>query len=400
MIVSILGRQSLFAQDQQRDRGVMVEYKNEFMDSIRMEAKKFAKSGKEPKIIFRMDLSGMDIPTSTDEFTRYWHNPPISQGETGTCWCFSATSYFESEIYRLSKREIKLSEMFTVYWEYLGKARRWVRERGNSEFGQGSEVNAPIRIWKQYGIVPEKDYPGLKPGQKFHDHSKMFKEMKGYLEYIKTNNIWDEEQVLGNIKAILNQYLGVPPEKIMVDGKEMTPKEYLEKVLKLNLDDYVDFMSLMEKPYYQKAEYKVPDNWWRSEDYYNLPLDEFKSALKNAIRAGYTLAIGGDVSEAGYESHADVAVVPTFDIPSAYIDENARQFRFSNKSTTDDHAIHLVGYQEKDGVDWFLIKDSGSGSRNGKSPGYYFYHEDYVKLKIMNFLVHKSAVEEMLKKLE
>jgi len=397
VIVLILLGQLLFAQEQRRDKGVMVEHKNEFMDSIRTEIGKFAEGPKEPKIDFQMDFSGIELPASKEEFTRFWYNPPISQGETGTCWCFAATSYFESEIYRLSKREIKLSEMFTVYWEYLGKARRWVQERGNSEFGEGSEVNAAIRIWKQYGIVPEKDYTGLKPGQKFHDHSKMFQEMKGYLEYIKANNIWDEEQVLGNIKAILNQYLGVPPEKIVVDGKEMTPKEYLEKVLELNLDDYVDFMSLMEKPYHQKAEYKVPDNWWRSEAYYNLPLDEFMSTLKKAVRAGYTLAIGGDVTEAGYESHAEVAVVPTFDIPPAYIDENARQFRFSNKSTTDDHAIHIVGYLEKDGADWFLIKDSGSGSRNGKNPGYYFYHEDYVKLKIMNFMVHKSAVEEVLK---
>lgn len=398
MIVLILGGQLLFAQEQRRDKGVMVEHKNEFMDSIRTEVAKFAEEAKEPEIVFQMDFSRLDLPVSVDEFTRYWHNPPISQGETGTCWCFSATSYFESEIYRLSKREIKLSEMFTVYWEYLGKARRWVRERGNSEFGEGSEVNAAIRIWKQYGIIPEKDYSSLKPGQKFHDHSKMFQEMKGYLEYIKANNIWDEEQVLGNIRAIMNQYLGVPPEKIVADGKEMTPKEYLEKVLKLNLDDYVDFMSLMEKPYYQKAEYKVPDNWWRSEAYYNLPLNEFMSTLKKAVRAGYTLAIGGDVTEAGYESHAEAAVVPTFDIPSAYIDENARQFRFSNNSTTDDHAIHIVGYLEKDGADWFLIKDSGSGSRNGKNPGYYFYHQDYVKLKIMNFMVHKSVVEEVLKK--
>jgi len=35
MMVSILGGQILFAQDQRRDKGVMVEYKNEFMDSIR-----------------------------------------------------------------------------------------------------------------------------------------------------------------------------------------------------------------------------------------------------------------------------------------------------------------------------------------------------------------------------
>ena len=53
---------------------------------------------------------------------------------------------------------------------------------------------------------------------------------------------------------------------------------------------------------------------------------------------------------------------------------------------------------EKDGKDWYLIKDSGSGSRNGKNFGYYFYHEDYIKLKMMNIMVHRSVAEDILKK--
>ncbi|MBT3622096.1 MAG: peptidase C1, partial [Flavobacteriales bacterium] len=46
----------------------------------------------------------------------------------------------------------------------------------------------------------------------------------------------------------------------------------------------------------------------------------------------------------------------------------------------------------------FLIKDSGSGARNGNFPGYYFYHEDFVKLKMMTFTIHKDAVKETLDK--
>ena len=110
------------------------------------------------------------------------------------------------------------------------------------------------------------------------------------------------------------------------------------------------------------------------------------------------MALGGDVSEAGYLSKYDAAFIPTFDIPSEYIDESARQFRFSNKTTTDDHGIHLAGYLEKDGKDWYLIKDSAAGAMEGNNVGYYFYHEDYVKLKMMDFLVHKDAVRDLLSK--
>ena len=157
-------------------------------------------------------------------------------------------------------------------------------------------------------------------------------------------------------------------------------------------------MSLMEKPYWQQVEYKVPDNWWRSDEYYNVPLNDFMSSIKNAISNGYSISIGGDVSESGYSATNDVAMIPSYDIPSEYIDENARQFRFSNGTTTDDHAIHLIGYKIDQNDDWwFLIKDSGSGSRNGRFHGYYFYHEDFVKLKMMSFTIHKDAVTETLK---
>ncbi len=176
------------------------------------------------------------------------------------------------------------------------------------------------------------------------------------------------------------------------------PKEFLNNYIQIIPDDYVDILSYMQKPYYQQVEYEVEDNWWHSDVYYNVPLNVYMDALKNAIRNGFTMAIGGDVSEAGYDSWNKVGVIPTFDIPSEYIDENARQFRFSNATTTDDHGIHLVGYMEKDGKDWYLIKDSGAGSRNTGDEGFYFYHEDYVKLKIMDFMVHKDAVENVLKK--
>ena len=78
--------------------------------------------------------------------------------------------------------------MFTVYWEYIEKAKKFIEERGNSEFGEGSEANAVLIIWKKYGVVPEDAYTGMKPGQKFHDHSRMFAEMSDFLQNIKKTN--------------------------------------------------------------------------------------------------------------------------------------------------------------------------------------------------------------------
>ncbi|RLD62728.1 MAG: peptidase C1 [Bacteroidetes bacterium] len=394
----------VFAQ-QKKDKSKFTEYEpgyyqNSILKDVRAVKKKM--TSKEKYKHFQMDQSGLDLPNKIDLYKKQWANPSISQGNAGTCWCFSTTSFYESEVYRLSKKKVKISEIYTVYWEYVEKARRFVTERGNSVFSQGSEGNAVARMFKKYGAVPQSEYTGLLLGRKFHSHADMYKEMNKYLKSVKKTNAWNEELVLSTIKDIMNHYIGVPPTEFKVEGKTYTPKTYLKDYLKINPDDYVEILSYEQEPFWKQVEYKVEDNWWHSKEYYNIPLDDYMKAIKKAVRDGYTMSIGGDVSEAGFVRSTNCAIIPSFDIPSEYINDDARQFRFSNKTTTDDHGMHLIGYMQKDGKDWYLIKDSSSGSRNNdeKAPefGYYFFHEDYVKLKMMGFTIHKDAVKNILKK--
>ncbi len=393
------------AQIQKKDKGNFKEYEPGFYQNSILKDIRAVKEIKEVKKVdkrFQMDHSGLELPNKNDLYKKEWYNPAISQGNTGTCWCFSTTSFFESEIFRLSGKKIKLSEIFTVYWEYVEKARGFVQSRGKSEFSQGSEGNAATRMYKKYGIVPWEVYNGLPEERKFHTHAQMYKEMRTYLNSVKNQNEWNEKLVLSTIKDIMNFYMGEPPTEFGYKGVQYTPKSFLKDYIKLNMNDYVEILSYMQEPYWEKVEYKVPDNWWHSKEYYNVPLNVYMEILKKAIRKGYTMSIGGDVSEAGFDRGTQCAIIPSFDIPSEFIDENARQFRFSNRTTTDDHGMHLVGFLNKDGKDWYLIKDSSSGSRNNdeNAPefGFYFFSEDYVKLKMMGFTVHKDAVKKILKK--
>ena len=393
---------------QKKDKSVFKTYKKGYyQNSILKDVRAVEESMKveEKEKIFKADLSGKKLPNKIDLYKSAWCTPQISQGNTGTCWCYSTSSFFESEVKRIHNKDVKLSETFTVYCEYIEKARRFIQKRGDSHFTQGSQSNAVTRMLKMYGAMPLSVYTGLINGRKHHSHEAMYNEMMHYLNNLKVTGNWNETANLETIKAIMNHHLGTPPAEFVVEGKKYTPKTYLNDYLKLKMDDYVDMISYMQEPYYEKVSYKVPDNWWNSKEYYNVPLDVYMKVLKKAIQKGYTMSIGGDVSEAGFDKDSQCAIIPSFDIPSEYINEEARQFRFSNKSTTDDHLMHLVGYLEnynKDGKDWYLIKDSSSGSRNNDelAPefGYYFFHEDYIKLKILMFTVHKDAVKKVLKK--
>lgn len=389
---------SMLSQNNRSDKGVFIERKNEAWDQIKKEVEEFEKPKDTDKKVFMLDFSNMDVPKSSDDFKSVWHNKPVMQSWTGTCWAFASTSFLESEVYRLYKKEVKLSEMHTVYYQYLAKVARFVQERGKSLVSEGSQTAATLKMWKLHGAVPIESYSGMLTGQKHHAHEKMVSEINSYLDNCKKSNFWNESAILDNVKSILNHYMTAPPEKFTYQGKEYTPQSFLNNFLQINPDDYVDVFSLLEPGYWKKVVYDVPDNWWKYDQYFNVPLDVFMSAINNAIEKGFSAAISGDVSEAGYYSYADAAVIPSFDIPSQFIDEYARQFRFSNHTTTDDHAIHLVGKTNNKSGDWFLIKDSGSGARNGNSKGYYFYHSDYIKLKITTYLIHKDAVRDIIQK--
>jgi bleomycin hydrolase len=346
------------------------------------------------------DMAGIVPPASPAACNPVFHFPPVAQYNTNTCWSFATTSYYESEIFRLSGKKIKLSEMWTVYFEYLEKVRRFVRERGDSLVAEGGESNAINRIWKTYGIVPAAAYPGFVNGGDKLDHALLIDEVLAYLDYVKDNDFWNEKDVLDHVTVILNKHLGTPPSRFVFNGKEITPLEFLKNETPLNMDDYVDVMSTSYYPFYTFQEFTVPDNWWHSKDYLNLPLNEWYGLILKAIKMGYSIGIGGDVSEPGKVGFQDVSFVPSFDIPGSLINQDAREYRINNETTTDDHGIHLVGYKRFKGHDWFLIKDSGRSARWGRHEGYYFFRGDFIKLKMLTFTVHKDIVKNILAKIK
>ena len=353
---------------------------------------------RQDKKILRSSLPEDQRPSSPDDFTQVAHQPVQAQYYTGTCWSFATTSFLESEVTRITGKSVKLSEIANVYWEYQAKAARYVQERGDSLFAEGSECNSVTRMWKQHGAWPLAAYPGVTGEDPRHDHQRLYREMKAVLTAMNKKSIWDEETVLAMIRVIEDRELGRPPETFEHEGKTVTPAAFRDEVLKIDPDDYVQFISTLQMPFFEQGEFEVPDNWWHDTSYHNVPLDEFYAAIRGAMTSGYSVAIAVDVSEPGKDAENDVFFVPDYDIPGDHIDQLSREYRFAHRVTTDDHAVHFVGFTEHAGHDWFLIKDSGRSARHGKHEGYYFMRDDYVRLKVLSFIVHRDAVKELLER--
>jgi len=355
-----------------------------------------AKRRADEAVSLRVDWRGIERPASPEAFPSAFHFPPVPQYDTGTCWAFCSTSFFESEVARLGGPRVKLSEMWTVYWEYVEKARRFVRERGHSPVVEGSQDHGTQEVYRLYGAVPREAYPGVLDPDGWYDHPPLRDEIFGYLRSVQESGVWDEATAIASVRLILDRHLGRPPETFVYAGRTWTPTAFLTDALRLKLDDYVNCVSTLRYPFHTRVLLDVPDNWRRRADYLNLPLDEFYRVIRETLQAGGTVSIGGDVSEPGMDGLEGAAIIPAWDIPAKLIDQDSRELRLVNGTTGDDHGVHLVGFLRHGGRDWFLVKDSNQSSRLGRFKGYYFYDGDYVRLKMLSFMVHRDRLAGLL----
>jgi len=327
-----------------------------------------------------------------DSFTVLSHTQPISQGFTGTCWSYAMVSLLESEHLRLFSDTLKLSEMWFAYCDFEGKIDRVIANR-NDTFVEGSQCNSVLRYIELKGAVPAYAYLGRKADAKFFDYSTMFEELQVWVRKVKQNKKLKDLKAKSKYLKILNYTMNAPPELFYDTNlrKEITPKEFAHTELKLSAGDYYSFMSNGLLPFGQRGILQEPDNWWMGNNYYNLPVKLFITALKEALTHGYTVVVSGDVTEKSYQPHLPYSWYNNAGVNNI---DSLRIVEKLNKTTEDDHSWHIVGYYpSKDGW-WFYIKDSAFW--DDPINGYHFIHESYLTRKAISMYMHKYAAKSVV----
>jgi bleomycin hydrolase len=332
------------------------------------------------------------------------HTPVKDQARTGTCWCFSTVSFIESEAMRLGADILDISEMFIVYNNYQKKAENYIQMHGTANFGQGGLSHDVMDRFREKGIVPESVYNGMRLGKDTHDHSEMFRVLKGLVDGVVSSR-QPTIQWKTALAGVLNAYLGIPPEKFEYEGKTYTPHTFAEEKVMIDPDHYVELTSYTWAPFFGKCMLKVPDNWIYNDDFYNIPLDELERVVDYAIENGYSVVWDGDVSEKSFSSRdKGYAILPkkeladeiTEPVEEMEVNQKSRQETFDSYRTTDDHLMHFVGLAEdQKGNVYYYIKNSGGAE--GVYHGYLFMSKPYFRMKTTAVMVHRDALPSDLK---
>lgn len=321
------------------------------------------------------------------------HTPVISQGRTGTCWSFATTSFFESEIMRQGFPETNLSEMFFVHYNYKNKALQYLFYHGNNNFGEGSLSHDVVKILSEQGVASYESFPGIKKDEKYN-HSSLVDELKNKAREINKKEKGEfNTSDLGSYNSVLKKELGKLPKKIQTDEGKLSPVELRDK-LGLNPEDYVELSSYSHHPFYKPFVLEIPDNWAHAL-YYNVPIDELMEVMYYSLNNGYTIAWDGDCSEKTFSHKKGKADVEKKQMGK--VDQEMRQATFYDRTTTDDHLMHLVGLsKDSKGKNCFYTKNSWGPDSNPYG-GYLHMTEDYVRLKTVGILVHKDAIPEKIR---
>ena len=364
-------------------------------------------------------------------FTVVKKNPITSikdQNRSGTCWDYSTLSYFESEILKATGKTYDLCESFVANKTYMDRAIQVVRLHGDCQFSEGGSTYDPLYCLEHYGICPEKamPFPGSLYGDSLNNFGEFFSVMTPYVQSVAKSSLKKiSSQWKVGLQGILDAYLGKCPEQFTYEGKTYTPKTFAAS-LGLDWNNYVSFTSFSHHPFWTQFAVEVQDNW-RNPLTWNVPIDDLQKILDNAIMNGYTIAWGGDVSEAGFTRKglaynvdekklenmkgSDMArwlkltpakkksIVDSLgvNVPEVVPTQKQRQERYDDWELTDDHGMLIFGIaKDQNGKEYYMVKNSWG--KSGDYDGIWYMTRNFIIANTMDFMVNKNAVPKDIRK--
>ena len=362
-----------------------------------------------------------------------------NQEHSGRCWIFAGLNVFRYEAAKnLNLEQFEFSQSYEMFWDKLEKANyflesiiktssedlqsrlvSWLLQRLVEDGGQWGMFS---NLVKKYGVVPKdvmKESYNTSNSQimnmllksKLREDAmllrKMHDEGKSLDEIMKR-----KKEMLSEIYNILAVNIGIPPERFDYEYRDkegtyhrienITPQEFFERYVKINLDKMVSLINCPtpDKEYMKTYTVDFLGNVVGGDEvvYLNVDLESFKNIAMRAVMDGKPTWFASDVGKM-MEREKGILDTGVFDFENLYgVNFNlTKSQRLDYGDSLMTHAMVLLGVDVTDGKPTKWKVENSWGDKNGKD-GYFIMGEKWFEEYAYEIVVDESYLSDEMKK--
>ena len=354
-----------------------------------------------------------------------------NQKQSGRCWMLAAYTFFRLEVMKnLNLENMELSQNYPLFYDKLEKSNfflenilstldeelssRLMAHLLKDPIGDGGQWNMFVGLTKKYGVCPKELMPEtscssstremdryitlkLRQGacalRKLHEEGKSIDELRK-----------KKEDILSSIYQILVLSLGKPPvaftyetidkDKKFVRVSDITPKEFFDRYVGIDLDDYVSVINAptKDKPFYRSFTVSYLGNIVGEKvRYVNLPIEELKELVVRQLSSGEVVWFGSDVGQFSNRTNGFLSR-KNFDLENLFGTsfDMTKEERLDYGESLMTHAMVFTGVNiDKDGkANRFKVENSWGDNVGYK--GFYAMDEDWFDNFVYQAVINKK----------
>ncbi|EFI41936.1 aminopeptidase C [Peptoniphilus sp. oral taxon 386] len=380
------------------------------------------------------------------EEQRHSFNVNLNQGDitnqkqSGRCWMFSALNVMRYRIIKdLNLKTFELSQSYPLFYDKLEKSNyflesilktldedihsRLVAHILRDPLGDGGQWDMFVNLVKKYGVVPKYvmgESANSSNTRALDDY--LTKLLRGYA--VKLRKAHESKKGMDELNSMVEKYmeeiynalcisLGTPPTEFdfevrdkddnYICEKNLTPIEFFNKYVKMNLDDYISIINAptKDKPYNRTFTVKYLGNVVEGNKvkYLNLPIEELKKAAISQMKDGEPVWFGCDVGQFFYRSGSvlDTETIKMDDLFNVEFDMTKEE-KLDYGESLMTHAMVFMGVEvDEGGISKRWRVENSWGKDSGKD-GYLVMSDRWFDQYMYQVVVNKKYLsEEILK---
>lgn len=365
-----------------------------------------------------------------------------NQKSSGRCWLFASLNLMRPMMidkYKLSSFEF--SQNYLAFYDKLEKANMFLemiieyRDRDkydrelqgmfSSPHGDGGWWFYVVELVEKYGCVPMSAMPETQSSSNTGMMNKLLsrklrqaginiRDMHVDGKTVAEMRIY-KEAVLQEVYKMLTLNLGIPPtefewryekkgeddDTLLTPLKTYTPKVFYEKVVDVDLREYITLVDHPNQPKYELYKSHLSRNMYDKEDHWfvNLPIDTLKAYTLKALLEGQTVVFACDVGKENANSEG-IFRTGIYDYESVYdiSFEMTKSERFMHSDIVTSHMMLITACDTTGGnVSKWKVENSW-GTKRGDD-GYWTMYDDWYDEYVFEVIIHKDFLSDQILKL-